>query len=298
VATSDRTGEDAQSNNKQQAEAVFSTEHHAFMEFSLNYSNQIDSFIGFGKRSAHQCRIVFKERKKQEAKFSLSGPRKLLLQQSGKSRRLISRKLLEREVVDAIDTEGIWWIEKYRFISVIDPVLQQAESGEQALYPDAYDLQANCSIRQLPRKLNSELIAESAFIVLAPLLSGSILLLLAKLRLGYKYLLFDFDVTVSLKLLVLIGLLLSSATLLRLLHKPVRTNSSETMVTITITLSSWVKVTSSAPPHPPNLLIRMVEGEGRTYYVPLLGSPNTGYCANIAIGVQHPQEVVHTLQYL
>ena len=47
----------------------------------------------------------------------------------------------------------------------------------------------------------------------------------------------------------------------------------------------------SAPPHSPNLLIRMVEGEGRTYYVPLLGSPNSAYCANVAIGVKHPQEV-------
>jgi len=36
----------------------------------------------------------------------------------------------------------------------------------------------------------------------------------------------------------------------------------------------------------------MIEGEARTYYVvPLLGSPNSGYYAIIAIGVKHPQEV-------
>ena len=55
--------------------------------------------------------------------------------------------------------------------------------------------------------------------------------------------------------------------------------------------SHQLVIEPSALSHSPNLLIRMVEGEGRTYYVPLLGSPNSGYYANIAIGVKHPQEV-------
>ena len=190
----------------------------------------------------------------------------------------------------------------FKILQVFAPLLNSrllAENGRHTLpHRDVCDLLTKHSIRQLARELDSVPMTESDFKVLAPLLNSSLLLLLLALAELYivNLLLFDLefsDVAQLLRLLVLeiTGLLLSSASLLRLLHKPMRTNSSETMVMITIILSCCVRVTSSAPPHPPNLLIRMVEGEGRTYYVPLLGSPNSGYCANIAIGVQHPQEV-------
>jgi len=192
----------------------------------------------------------------------------------------------------------------FKILQVFAPLLNSrllAENGGHTLpHCDVRDLLTKQSIRQLTRELDSVPMTESAFKVLAPLLNSSLLLLLLALAELYlvNLLLFDLefsDLAQLLRLLVLeiTSLLLSSASLyiLRLLRKPMRTNSSETMVMITITLSCCVRVTSSAPPHPPNLLIRMVEGEGRTYYVPLLGSPNSGYCANIAIGVKHPQEV-------
>lgn len=207
---------------------------------------------------------------------------------------------LQPDVCD-LANHSIWQLTKelnsvptFKIIASLRNSRLLPENVEQTLHPD---LLAKHSIRQLARELDSVHVpvTDSVFKVLALLLNSSFLLLLLTLAELYivHLLLFDLEFSQLLRLLVLelTGLLLSLASLLRLLHKPVRTNSSETMVMITITLSCWVKVTSSAPPHPPNLLIRMVEGEGRTYYVPLLGSPNSGYCANIAIGVKHPQEV-------
>ena len=300
TATSHCTGEDAQSScpeTVQETEAVMDTDHR---DYSIHWKLDSVCINSVGKEPFYHCISIVKERnvsEKEEKKFYLKRFRQLLHHLSGKYRGLSLKLKRELEIMDA---KCVWLVETPRFTSVIDQVLQQAENGEQALQSGACDLLPNHRIRELAREFDSVPIAEATVnisFVLAPLLGSTLMLLLltlANLRRRYKLLLFDLDVTHSLKLLVheLVGLLRSSARLLRLLRKPMKSNSSETIMMISITLSCWVEVTNSAPPHPPNLLVRMVEGEGGTFHVPLLGSPNTGYCANIIIGVQHPQEVL------
>lgn len=106
---------------------------------------------------------------------------------------------------------------------------------------------------------------------------------------SYKLLLKPQDTPYLLPLLLVAWL---PASLLHVVRRKVKANSSKTISIITVTLSCYVKMTDSAPLHLPNLLTRGTVGGNGTYTVPLQGSPNTGYCAKITIGLTpYPQEV-------
>ena len=138
-------------------------------------------------------------------------------------------------------------------------------------------------------------------VLLSLLLSSSCLLLLltlAKLRLVFKLWLGELKSHDVVYLLVVALLLVAwiqvipAASLTRGIHEPVKLSSSKTITIIIMTLSCYVNLTDSAPLHLPNLLIRGTAGGNGTYTVPLQGSPNTGYCAKITIGLKpYPQEV-------
>ena len=138
-------------------------------------------------------------------------------------------------------------------------------------------------------------------VLLSLLLSSSCLLLLltlAKLRLVFKLWLGELKSHDVVYLLVVALLLVAwiqvipAASLTRGIHEPVKLSSSKTITIIIMTLSCYVNLTASAPLHLPNLLIRGTAGGNGTYTVPLQGSPNTGYCAKITIGLKpYPQEV-------
>ena len=137
-----------------------------------------------------------------------------------------------------------------------------------------------------------------------------LLLALAKLIPLYKLLLADFksqDLVPEVKLqgllsnselksqnahlLVLLLITWLPVGLLQVVRRQVKPNSSPITIII-VTLSCYVNLTDSAPLHLPNLLIRGTAGGNGTYTVPLQGSPNTGYCARITIGLKpYPQEV-------
>lgn len=138
-----------------------------------------------------------------------------------------------------------------------------------------------------------------------------LLLALAKLIPLYKLLLADFksqDLLPEAKLqgllsnselksqnahlLVLLFITWLPVGLLQVVRRQVKPNSSPITIII-VTLSCYVNLTDSAPLHLPNLLIRGTAGGNGTYIVPLEGSPNTGYCAKITIGIKpYPQEVI------
>ena len=136
-----------------------------------------------------------------------------------------------------------------------------------------------------------------------------LLLALAKLIPLYKLFLADFksqDLLPEVKLQGLLSELKSQNThllvllfitwlpvgLLQVIRRQVKPNSSPITIII-MTLSCYVNLTDSAPLHLPNLLIRGTAGGNGTYTVPLQGSPNTGYCAKITIGIKpYPQEVI------
>ena len=138
-------------------------------------------------------------------------------------------------------------------------------------------------------------------LLLSLLLSSSCLLLLltlAKLRLVFKLWLGELKSHDVVYLLVVALLLVTwiqlipAGSLTRGIHEPVKLSSSKTISIIIVALSCYVNLTDSAPLHLPNLLIRGTAGGNGTYTVPLQGSPNTGYCARITIGLKpYPQEV-------
>ena len=138
-------------------------------------------------------------------------------------------------------------------------------------------------------------------LLLSLLLSSSCLLLLltlAKLRLVFKLWFGELKSHDVVYLLVVALLLVTwiqlipAASLTRGIHEPVKLSSSKTITIIIVALSCYVNLTDSAPLHLPNLLIRGTAGGNGTYTVPLQGSPNTGYCARITIGLKpYPQEV-------
>ena len=140
-----------------------------------------------------------------------------------------------------------------------------------------------------------------SIVLLSVLLSSScllVLLTLGKLRLTWKLLLAELKSHDVVYLLVVALLLVTwlqlipAASLTRTIYKPVKLFSSKTITIVIVTLSCYVKVTDSAPLHLPNLLTRGTAGGNGTYIVPLQGSPNTGYCAKITIGLKpYPQEV-------
>ena len=138
-------------------------------------------------------------------------------------------------------------------------------------------------------------------LLLSLLLSSSCLLLLltlAKLRLVFKLWFGELKSHDVVYLLVVALLLVTwiqlipAGSLTRGIHEPVKLSSSKTISIIIVALSCYVNLTDSAPLHLPNLLIRGTAGGNGTYTVPLQGSPNTGYCARITIGLKpYPQEV-------
>ena len=140
-----------------------------------------------------------------------------------------------------------------------------------------------------------------SIILLSVLLSSSWLLLLltlGKLRVICKLLLAELKSEDVVHLLVIALLLVTwfqlipAASLTQSIYRPVKLFSSKTIMIVMVTLSCYVKMTGSAPLHLPNLLIRGTVGGNGTYTVPLQGSPNTGYCAKITIGLKpYPQEV-------
>ena len=140
-----------------------------------------------------------------------------------------------------------------------------------------------------------------SIMLLSVLLSSSWLLLLltlGKLRVTCKLLLAELKSEDVVHLLVIALLLVTwiqlipAASLTQSIYRPVKLFSSKTIMIVMVTLSCYVKMTGSAPLHLPNLLIRGTVGGNGTYTVPLQGSPNTGYCAKITIGLKpYPQEV-------